>query len=565
MPESPDIVASAPSSRDVLDDPVFRQAVAYAKGFALKTGAEELSPLLLLAGFARLLAAHSSDAPDALRLRGASISDALERAGIELDAAVTAVTERTLPVGAALQALLRSRAETLPQLLDALVAAEGGEPGDATLIDAIARRASRHATAHGRETIAPEPFAAAAYHAYLEGAFKHRAGLSMQMALHRPVLESLIARRQWHAADFTPVDDEPLPLDATLRQVAEGDHADGHHLLAMVRVGVAGTVAETTRRVTAFHEAGHAIASFILRPSAPVTQLSVIGDDGASGWIRVDTEDGATRTWAQFLDELVVLLAGRTAQQIHFGGDTVDTGSESDLERATRTAWLAIARFGMDPELGPVSVAAIAEMGSAQGGFLIDAAQQRLVQVLKEAGARTETLLRENWADVERVALALAEKKFLDADDMIALLSGAGLVDWPGVQSVWSLPAPREVRFASVPGVCETREGPARYEAGDALVTGEAGETWCTPRAYFDEHYEPVAPTAAGQDGAYAKRRQQVLSCQLRAARRIPLSHSRGILSGRAGDWVVDYGDGNLSIVSADLFPRYFTLDPGVL
>jgi hypothetical protein len=565
-PTDADGVATRQGARaDVLGDATFLRAVAFAKGFALRGGETELSPRLLLAGFARVLGANAEDAPEALLLRGAGIGAALGRAGLAPDAAVQPVTGRSLAVSAALQDILRRRGGSLGELIDALLESAGHDPGDAALVAAIALRASRVAGALGSATVTAEPFAAAAYFAYLEGAFLQRAGLSMQMALRRAALESLIARRGWSAADFVPVEGAALPLDEALSHIAGGEHPDGQHLLEMIGAGIAGSVAGIARLATAFHEAGHAVASFILRPGVPIAQLSVVADDGLSGWVRVASDSGQpdVPTWGQLLDQLVVLLAGRMAQQIRFGIETIDAGAESDLERATRAAWMAIARYGMDPELGPVSVPTVAELAGGSGHFIADAAQRRLLEVLKDAARRAEALLRENWPDVERIALELAERRFLGADDMIALLSGQGLARWPGVRSAWSVPEPRAVRFARAPGVCETREGPARYAAGDALVTGSVGEAWCTPRAYFDAHYEPVAPTEAGQDGTYAKRRQEVLAFELRAPRRIPLSQDRGMLSGNAGDWVVDYGAGNLAIVARDLFPRYFTLDPG--
>jgi hypothetical protein len=552
---------------DVLGHPVFLRAVAFAKGMALHGGSTDLSPRLLLAGFARLLGADPFGADEAIRMRGASLTEAIGRAGLTLDASIEPITHQTLPVTTALQGILRARASSLGELLDALLEHEGGDPGDTALIEAVAQRASRAAAGAGLRAIGPELFAAAAYFAYLEGAFLQRAGLSMQIALRREALESLIARRRWSAADFAPAEGEALPLNDTLQTLADGEHPDGQHVLEMIGAGVAGSIAEMARLATAYHEAGHAVALFMLRPARPITQLSVIADDGLSGWLSPGEQDHRSRSpnWSEFLDELVICLAGRAAQQIRFGCDTVDVGSESDLERATRTAWRAIAMFGMDPEFGPVSVSTVAELSGGNGHYLADAAQRRLLEVMKDAASRTEQLLRENWAGVERIAIALAEKRFLDADDIIALLSGQGLAQWPGVRTAWSVPQPREVRFAPAPGVCETREGPARYETGDAIVTGDAGESWCTTRAYFDANYEPVEGTEAGQDGTYAKRRQEVLVFQLGAPRRIPLSGDRGILSGKAGDWVVDYGSGNLAIVAQELFPQYFTLDPGVL
>jgi hypothetical protein len=105
-----------------------------------------------------------------------------------------------------------------------------------------------------------------------------------------------------------------------------------------------------------------------------------------------------------------------------------------------------------------------------------------------------------------------------------------------------------------------SREGPVQYAVGDVLVTGADGETWPIPRDVFESGYEPVAPLVMGEDGAYIKRGRSALALQLNEARKIVMSRGRGVLAGEAGDWIVDYGGGDLAVVSSELFLRYYEL-----
>ena len=110
------------------------------------------------------------------------------------------------------------------------------------------------------------------------------------------------------------------------------------------------------------------------------------------------------------------------------------------------------------------------------------------------------------------------------------------------------------VRFASEAGVCDTAEGPVRYAAGDAIVTGRDEEQWPVEAALFAAKYEAAPETEAGGDGAYVKRRSLVEASRLAEPSTVVLSDGRGELEGRAGDWHVRYRDGTEAIVGAPYF-----------
>ena len=117
------------------------------------------------------------------------------------------------------------------------------------------------------------------------------------------------------------------------------------------------------------------------------------------------------------------------------------------------------------------------------------------------------------------------------------------------------------VRFATHDGSVQTLEGEVNLCAGDAIVTGLAGEQWPVERARFRARYAPVPPLAFGQDGRYESLPLPVLALQLAQACEVLLPDGRSRLTGQGGDWLVDYGDGSLGVVCAALFDRIYERD----
>jgi hypothetical protein len=109
------------------------------------------------------------------------------------------------------------------------------------------------------------------------------------------------------------------------------------------------------------------------------------------------------------------------------------------------------------------------------------------------------------------------------------------------------------VRFAEESCEVHTAEGIVHAKPGDAILTGISGEHWRVSRAHFPGKYEPVPPTVAGGNGRYLCRRYEVLALRMSGSFEVVLTDG-SCLSGRVGDWLVDYGDGSLGIVSPPIF-----------
>lgn len=138
--------------------------------------------------------------------------------------------------------------------------------------------------------------------------------------------------------------------------------------------------------------------------------------------------------------------------------------------------------------------------------------------------------------------------------------TAATLAGQPGTRRARKLPEEVQVRFARTPGICQTLEGDVRYDAGDAIVEARAGDRWPVRREVFRERYEPVSPTPAMHDGRYRKRSIEVLARQLEDTVRVVLPGGRGELSGKPGDWLVEYGADDLAIVGREIFAATYEL-----
>ncbi len=173
---------------------------------------------------------------------------------------------------------------------------------------------------------------------------------------------------------------------------------------------------ERDRRITAFHEAGHAIAMYFLPTQDPVHSITIVPRGRALGMtITLPEEDTNHLTRNEMRENIVSLLGGRVAEALEF--DDVTTGASSDLQRATHLAHDMIAKYGMSERIGAVSYDNGDEIFvgrdyertksySERTGAEIDAEMKR---VIDEAYARCETILKENYEKLKEVAAFLLE------------------------------------------------------------------------------------------------------------------------------------------------------------
>jgi PGDYG protein len=117
-----------------------------------------------------------------------------------------------------------------------------------------------------------------------------------------------------------------------------------------------------------------------------------------------------------------------------------------------------------------------------------------------------------------------------------------------------------QVRFAADPCTVQTLEGHVLAKPGDAIITGIGGESWRVSRAHFVEKYRAIPPTVMGEPGTYVSLRYKILALRLDQSFDVWLSDGISCLNGRAGDWLVDYGDGSLGVVAANAFATTYEI-----
>ncbi len=111
-----------------------------------------------------------------------------------------------------------------------------------------------------------------------------------------------------------------------------------------------------------------------------------------------------------------------------------------------------------------------------------------------------------------------------------------------------------QVRFARAAESVQTNEGLVQARVGDAILTGINGEHWRVSQERFPDKYRPAESTQPGADGAYVSLPNRVFAVPMTTAFEVLLSDGESKLMGRPGDWLVDYGDGSLGIVSSRVF-----------
>ena len=174
------------------------------------------------------------------------------------------------------------------------------------------------------------------------------------------------------------------------------------------------------KRLTAFHEAGHAVAGWLLPGCDPVLKVSIIPRGQALGITWMLPDEKVTRSKSEILDDMCSLVAGRVAEEMVNDGVPC-TGALSDFERMTKMAYAMVTYFGMSEKVGNIS------FYDAQGGYeftkpysektaeLIDSEVKAIVD---EVTARTRKILQDNWAGLTQLAEQLIEKEVIMADDI---------------------------------------------------------------------------------------------------------------------------------------------------
>ncbi len=240
-------------------------------------------------------------------------------------------------------------------------------------------------------------------------------------------------------AGFTGADLENLLNEAALLAARKNHRAITMEEIeeATIKV-VVGTekksrvMSEKEKKLTAYHEAGHAIASYYCKTQDPVHQISIIPRGMAGGYtMHLPTEDRTYKSRDEMREELVVLLGGRVAEALVL--DDISTGASNDIERATKIARAMVTKYGMSDKLGPITYGTDdsnpflgKEMGhisnySEQTASEID---EEIQSIISTAYAKTEKILKEHMEELHRLAGVLYEKEKVDGVEFQQVMDG---------------------------------------------------------------------------------------------------------------------------------------------
>ncbi|MEK6201854.1 MAG: AAA family ATPase [Desulfobulbaceae bacterium] len=174
---------------------------------------------------------------------------------------------------------------------------------------------------------------------------------------------------------------------------------------------------EEELRQTAFHEAGHAVLSYLLLPDVKIEQVTIAPRLGVLGFISYSFEDFPSNlTKDEVFNNICVLMAGRLASMKKFGFKGMDTGAASDLEVATHQAYLAIANLGMDEELGFVHTDTLTRNVNPQ--FFREVVERQVRAWIDKATKRAGELVESNWQQVETLADILIRQEIVDGGEL---------------------------------------------------------------------------------------------------------------------------------------------------
>ncbi len=227
-----------------------------------------------------------------------------------------------------------------------------------------------------------------------------------------------------------------LVNEAALRAVRHGRQTvNQEDLMVSFEVVIAGTekkntvLTDTEKRLVAYHEVGHALIAALQKHSQPVSKITIVPHtSGALGYtMQMPEEEKYLQTAEELMTELRTLVGGRAAEQVVFGVKT--TGAANDIQRATTLARNMITQYGMSQELGLMAPAAVQHQ-YLEGNAYLDCSQatsalvdEEVKQLLAKCYEDAKTILTDNRALLDEIALYLLAKETITGDEMMAFVN----------------------------------------------------------------------------------------------------------------------------------------------
>lgn len=249
---------------------------------------------------------------------------------------------------------------------------------------------------------------------YIAGATVGFTGADLENLLNEAAL--LAARRKKKAITMSEIE------EATMK-VLVGTEKKSHR------------ITERDKKITAYHEAGHAVSSYYLEHKDPVTHISIVPRGMAGGFTMYQPEkDEMHMMRSRMLDDIVGLLGGRVAEKIIF--NDISTGASNDIERASEIARKMVTKYGMSEKLGPIAFGKDNDevfIGKDYNHVrnysesVASTIDEEVESIVLAAYKRTEEILRAHLGKLHAVAAALVEREKIDAEEFNLLMDGKEL------------------------------------------------------------------------------------------------------------------------------------------
>jgi cell division protease FtsH len=192
---------------------------------------------------------------------------------------------------------------------------------------------------------------------------------------------------------------------------------------------------EEEKKMTAYHEAGHAIVAINIPECDPIHKATIIPRGGALGMVmRLPLSDAYSVSKSKLEADIAVAAGGRIAEEMTFGPEKITTGASSDIEQATRIARKMIVEWGMSDKLGFLSYAEEGTHGvflghstSSNKGMSDDTAQiieAEIKDIVDRSYRRAENILKSNIEALELLAQGLLEHETLDGSEIKRIVEG---------------------------------------------------------------------------------------------------------------------------------------------
>ena len=186
------------------------------------------------------------------------------------------------------------------------------------------------------------------------------------------------------------------------------------------------------KKLTAYHEAGHAVATYYCPTQDPVHQISIIPRGMAGGYtMHLPTEDRSYQSRKEMKEDLVVLLGGRVAEALTL--DDISTGASNDIERATKVARSMVTKYGMSDKLGPIQYGTDDSepfLGRDMGHIrnyseeTASAIDNEIKMLVEDAYHKTERILTEHMDQLQKVAEFLFHNEKMSGEEFRAVMEG---------------------------------------------------------------------------------------------------------------------------------------------